>query len=214
MRRKPNRGFEGIAIAPDGSRVFAILQSPLLNPDKKSGEASRTIRIVALDTSNASDPKLAGVYLYQTQAYGEVGAAEQDDVVIGDMAAVSATKLLVGERDTQERGTHNMVFLVDLAGATDVSGRNDLGGKTLEQASESELQKAGVAYVAKSTVVDLAKLGFRPGKVEGLAIVDPTTLAVVSDNDFEIKEIDAKGKIVRSGQAPRLVVIRVPSPLQ
>lgn len=214
MRRKPNRGFEGIAIAPDGSRVFAILQSPLLNPDKKSGEASRTIRILALDTSNASDPKLAGVYLYQTQAYSEVGAAEQDNIVVGDMAAVSATKLLVGERDSQEGSTHNTVFLIDLARATDVSGRNDLGGKTLEQASESELQKAGIAYVAKSTVVDLAQLGFRPGKVEGLALVDPTTLAVVSDNDFGIKEIDAKGRIVRSGQAPRLVVIRVPSPLQ
>ena len=38
MMRKPNRGFEGIAISPDGSRLFVMLQSPLLNPDKKTGE--------------------------------------------------------------------------------------------------------------------------------------------------------------------------------
>lgn len=214
MRRKPNRGFEGIAISPDGSRVFAILQSPLLNPDQKSGEASRTIRIVALDTSTANAPSLAGVYLYQAQAYSEVGGTQQDDIIIGDMAAVSGTKLLVSERTSQNDGSHNKVYMIDLASATDVSTLNDVGGKPLEKASESDLQKASVSYVAKTMVVDLAKLGFRPSKFEGLALVDPTTLAVVSDNDFGIKGIDTRGKIIGSGQAPRLVVVRLPAPLQ
>lgn len=213
-RRKPNRGFEGIAIAPDGSRVFAMLQSPLLNPDAKSGESSRHVRIVVLDTSDPNDPKLAGVYVYQTEAAAEVGAAEQDDIKIGDIAAVSRTRILVGERDSEEGGPHKKVYLVDLAGATDVSARSEVNGRTIEQASEVELRRAGIEYARKSLVVDLAKLGFSPDKFEGLALIDPTTIAVVNDNDFGVAAIDSRGRVVRSGAAPRLVVIRVPDPLQ
>ena len=39
-------------------------------------------------------------------------------------------------------------------------------------------------------------------------------LAVVNDNDFGVAAIDSRGRVVRSGNAPRLVVIRVPEPLQ
>ena len=63
-------------------------------------------------------------------------------------------------------------------------------------------------------VVDLAKLGFSPDKFEGLALIDSTTIAVVNDNDFGVSAIDSRGRVVRGGSAPRLVVIRVPEPLQ
>lgn len=38
--RKNNRGFEGIAIAPNG-KIYAIIQSPILYPDKATGEGSQ-----------------------------------------------------------------------------------------------------------------------------------------------------------------------------
>ncbi|MCC6175924.1 MAG: esterase-like activity of phytase family protein [Chloroflexi bacterium] len=213
-RKKVNRGFEGIALSPDGSRLFAILQSPLSNPDKKAGEASRNIRLLVLDTSNAADPKPIGTYIYQTQPYDQVGAAEQDDVKIGDMAGVSATRVLVAERDSTEGGNHKKVYLVDLAQATDVTGRSSIGGRTLEQASDADLRRAGVTVAAKSMVVDLAQLGFRPDKLEGLALVNPTTIAVVNDNDFGVGAIDKQGRVVREGYPPRLIVVRVPQAIQ
>jgi sugar lactone lactonase YvrE len=37
--RKGNRGFEGIALAPDGKTVYVVLQSPLSNPDGDTGQA-------------------------------------------------------------------------------------------------------------------------------------------------------------------------------
>ncbi len=214
LKRKPNRGFEGVGIAPDGSRVFALMQSPVSNPDKKTGEASRHLRLVVLDTSESNEPKLAAMYVYQTEAYTSVGAEEQDDVKIGDLAAVSATRLLVAERDSDEDGKHKKVYLIDLAGATDILNREDFGGKTLEQASEADLRRLGVEYVRKSLALDLAKLGYRPEKFEGLALVDPFTIAAVNDNDFEIDSIDARGKIAKSGTASRLVVVRFPDPIQ
>jgi len=214
QRRKVNRGFEGLTISPDGTRVFAMIQSPLLNPDKKSGEDSRNLRILVLDTTDATSPKVAGMYLYQTEVASDVGAKVQDNIKIGDIAAVSRTRILVAERDSEDGGTHKKVYTIDLADATDVTGRNDINGKTVEQSSESELRAAGINYVTKSMSVDLAKLGFRPDKFEGLALVDSTTIAVVNDNDFGVQSIDTHGKVVRTGSPPRLVVIRVPDPLQ
>jgi hypothetical protein len=212
--RKPNRGFEALSVSPDGTRLFAMVQSPLLNPDKKSGEASRHIRIAVFDTSNGDNPKLAGIYVYQTQKASDVGAAEQDEIKIGDMAAVSGTRILVGERDSVDGGKHKTVYLVDLAGATDVSQNDEFNGKTVEQLSDSDLKKAGVDTVRKTMVVDLAKLGFTPDKFEGLALIDSTTIAVVNDNDFGVSAIDSRGRVVRGGASPRLVIVRVPEPLQ
>ena len=107
-------------------------------------------------------------------------------------------------------------YTIDLTDATDITGKDDVGGgKTVEQASESDLRAAGINYVKKTLAVDLAKLGFRPDKFEVAgADRDSTTIAVVNDNDFGIEAIDKTGKVVRTGSPPRLVVIRVPEPLQ
>jgi hypothetical protein len=212
--RKANRGFEGMALSPDGTRLFVMLQSPLLNPDKKAGEASRNVRIAVFDTTDGDNPKLNGVYVYLTQKAEDVGAAEQDEIKIGDMAAVSRTRIIVGERDSVDGGKHKKVYLVDLAGATDISQNDQFNGKTVEQLTDSDLKKAGVDTVRKTMVVDLARLGFTPDKFEGLALVDSTTIAVVNDNDFGVSAVDSRGRVVRNGPSPRLVIVRVPEPLQ
>jgi hypothetical protein len=213
-RRRVNRGFEGLAVSPDGTRVFAMLQSPLANPDDKTAENSRNIRILVLDIGDANSPKLAGVYVYLTQSANEAGVKKQDNIKIGDIAAISRTMILVGERDSEEGGSYKTVYKVDLSNATDLSSRDDIGGRTIEAASDSDFRSGGVEVARKSMAVDLAKLGFRPDKFEGLALIDSTTIAVVNDNDFGVQSIDTRGRVVRQGQPPRLVVIRVPEPLQ
>jgi hypothetical protein len=209
VKRKANRGFEGIAVAPDGSRVFAIMQSPLSNPGKKEGEGSRVHRIVALDTSNPNDVSLHGVYLYMAEDAQRVRAPEQDDIKVGDMAAVSSTRLLVAQRDSREGGPHRTVYAVDIADATNVRSRDSVSGKTLEQLSESDLKKANIEPVSKEPVVDLAKLGFKIEKFEGLTIVDDTTLAITGDNDFGLAEADKNGEIQLTSQPSRLMIVRL-----
>ena len=186
-----------------------------MNPDKKTAEDSRNVRMVVLNTTDATDAGRRRHVRLPDRGCSRCWCEDQDDLKIGDIAAVSTTRILVGERDSNEGGTHKKVYLIDISGATDVTDKDNVGGgKTVEQASESELMQAGIDYVKKSMAVDLAKLGFRPDKFEGLALIDSTTIAVVNDNDFGVRSIDKSGKVVRSGSPPRLVVIRVPDPLQ
>src|SRR5262245_40536614 len=43
--RQDNRGFEGLAITPDGNKVLAVLQDPLVNePGPNNGRNGRTLR--------------------------------------------------------------------------------------------------------------------------------------------------------------------------
>ncbi|MFN0074537.1 MAG: esterase-like activity of phytase family protein [Chloroflexota bacterium] len=209
LKRKANRGFEGLAIAPDGSRVYAIMQSPLSNPSRKDGEQSRVHRIVALDTSGP-DVTLQGVYLYLAEEASKVRAPEQDDIKIGDLAAISDTRLLVAERDSREGGPHRMVYAVDIANATNVRSRESVSGKTLEQHSEADLRKANIEPARKDVVVDLARLGFRLEKFEGLAIVDDTTLAITADNDFGLAEADKNGLVELTSVPSRIMIVRLP----
>lgn len=179
LERKPNRGFEGIAISPDGQTVFAIMQSALWLPDRATGESSRNIRLLALDVSG--DPRLAGIYVYRAEPFGAVGGLAQDGIKVGDLAAVSATHLLAIERDTGFGGSHRKIYQLELEAATNLLGRD---GMPLEALSDDDLARAGIQPVGKRLVVDLYDLGFAHVLVEGLAIVDDTTIAVSNDNNY------------------------------
>jgi hypothetical protein len=209
--RKANRGFEGIAINLDGTRLFAIMQSPLSNPDKDTGEASRNVRLLTLDLSGG-EPRVDGMYVYRTEPFSQVGAAEQDDVKVGDMAALSAGRLLVVERDSTVGGGFKMVYRVDLSDATNILGRSSFGGRTLEQAEEGDLARLGIRPVVKAAVVNVADLGWRHEKFEGLAIVDESTIAVVNDDDFGISGFDG-GRPQPNGVPTQLAIIHLPGRL-
>ncbi|MET1083710.1 MAG: esterase-like activity of phytase family protein [Burkholderiales bacterium] len=68
--RRDNRGFEGIAISPDGNTLDAIVQNPLATPcsgtDPISGETFQgnnnrsATRIVKIDITQASQSVLSG----------------------------------------------------------------------------------------------------------------------------------------------------------
>ena len=61
-RRKINRGFEGLAISADEKTLYAVLQSPLLNPDRKTGDGSRNTRVVVFDIEKG---KTVAEYAYR-----------------------------------------------------------------------------------------------------------------------------------------------------
>jgi len=48
-KTKINRGFEGLALGNDEKTLFIVLQSPLLNPDTETGNASRSTRVLVFD---------------------------------------------------------------------------------------------------------------------------------------------------------------------
>ena len=80
-----------------------------------------------------------------------------------------------------------------LTGATDVSGyTGTVGatGKTVDQLTTAELVANNIKPLYKMLHVDLATAGYNQmEKVEGLALIDPWTLAVINDNDFGVANI-------------------------
>jgi hypothetical protein len=208
MKHKDNRGFEGISISPDGSTLFVMLQSPLAAPDEDTAESSRNIRMLTLDVSNTNKPTVNGMYAYIAESGGKYGVS-QDDVRIGDIAAVSTSKLLVIERDNQSGGRHKKVYLVDLSSASNVLQTRISRNRSLEELDTADLKGAGIKPVSKSMVADLARYGYDPEKVEGLAIIDEKTLAVVNDNDFGLGGYDDQGNSISNGIETRLSLVRL-----
>jgi hypothetical protein len=214
-KRRGNRGMEGIALSPDGTRLFGAMQNPLNDPTQAAGAASRNCRIVTLDPRGRAGtvPRVTGVYVYQHEIAATVGVPQQGDIKTGDIAAVSATALLVAERDSQAGGPFRCLYHLDLSAATNILGRDDFGGRTLEQLSDSDLRAAGVSPARKTFVCNVQGLGYEAEKLEGLAIVDRQTVAICNDNDFGFSGFGPDGRAIPAGVATRLQLIRLPWPL-
>jgi hypothetical protein len=187
-QRRANRGFEAIAL--EGSKVYAFIQSALDNPDTvndATSRASRNLRIVEFD---AASQTVTAEYLYNLRDISGAGDARTDK--LGDAVALGNGRFMVIERDDRLGFDANkLIYEIDLKGATDIHNPANLGGvpagKTLEQLTEAELAAAGIKPVFKRLATNLAALGYvGVSKPEGLALVDATTLAVINDNDFGI----------------------------
>lgn len=203
--RKANRGFEGLALGPDGRTLYVTLQSPLANPDGDAGEASRAGRILAFDLETE---RPAAEYLYRFEVGPEFDPApevDQDEMKLSGVVALDATTLLVLERTDEVA----RLYRADLAAATDI-----LGGEWDDAATSPSLEAlsdpvaAGVVPVVKTLAVDLEAVPGMPDKIEGVAVLDPTTVAVANDNDFDIGEFDAEGRNRGEGLGSSLLVLR------
>ena len=67
LKRKLNRGFEGLAISPDDKTLYIALQSPLVNPTTAAGNVARNTRILAFDINRE---EIVGEYVYRFQFTG------------------------------------------------------------------------------------------------------------------------------------------------
>jgi len=183
-RRKPNRGFESLALTPDGRRLYAILQSPLLHPDRATGEASRLLRVLVLDAASLEPVAEHVIVAEPAESFGE---AEQAKMKVGDATAATALALLIVEGvDARSR-----VYRADFSRATNLLGSrwDDPDARpALESLAPDALRAHGIVPAAKSLVADLpAALPGIPAKTEGLALVDPVTLALGNDNEFGVR---------------------------
>jgi hypothetical protein len=76
-----------------------------------------------------------------------------------------------------------------------------------------DLAASSIVVLPKILTADLSKLSGVPDKVEGLVVLDQTTVAIVSDNDFDIGKFDEHGNNVGQGVKTKVVVIGLPQPL-
>ena len=193
-RRRINRGFEGVVVQ-DG-KVYAFMQSPLRNPVTLSNanlNAMRNVRVVELDPKTGATRQ----FLYVLDNPNLGGATNSRADKVGDVAALGDGQFLLIERDDDAIDSdapekiEKKVYRFSFEGATDVTGMPDLiNGRSLDQMTAGELAAAGVTPIAKTLHVDLAAAGYNAvEKVEGLAVLSPSTIAVINDNDFTVGDI-------------------------
>jgi hypothetical protein len=204
-KRRPNRGFEGIACTPNG-KAYAILQAPMYNPDKAAGESSRLQRILEIDPQTDA----TRMFVYEHEAPTE--KLKNKEWSIGDMAAINDHEFLVLEHAAKKDENVKKIFKIDISQATPIT-REDFNGKTLEQLENAENCIAnGIKPVQKTLYIDLLVNGWDPShkKLEGITVVNDTTIVVINDNDFGVDSPEADGVLVNTGNRTVLYQFTVP----
>ncbi|WP_026604225.1 esterase-like activity of phytase family protein [Methylomonas sp. 11b] len=180
--KRTNRGFEGLAISPDGKFAFAMLQSAMLDEGAGNGSVSR---IVKFDTATG---EAVAQYAYQMKRSGQGQGTSA-------LVAINDHEFFVLERNNRGvgvgatfAGADKEVYKIDLNGATDVSGIDlDAVGAVYSKVSKS-------AQFLDLDANTLAALGNKsPEKWEGLAIgpklADGSYLMLAgTDNDYSVTQ--------------------------
>ena len=194
MKRQLNRGIEGIALAPDESALYAIVQNPLANPNADAYKKASATRILKLDLKSR---QVVGEYVYTldpAESFKNDKSDKQSDVRISELTAVGVDQLIVLERIAKTTTLH----AIDLGAATNILGTDWDKVETspsLEQTAAADLAAKGITPVSKRLWLDSSTYPELPEKVEGVAIVDGKELVLINDDDFGIE--GAKTRIVR-----------------
>jgi hypothetical protein len=176
--RQSNRGMEGLAISPDGGKLYGVMQSPLIQDgglDAAGKRVGLNARIVEIDTVTGD----AREFLYPLDDKGNG---------ISEILAVNDREFLVLERDGKVGAEAKIkkIYKIDIAAASDI--------RAVKQLPVSGIP-AGITPVGKSLFIDLLNPAFGlagasfPEKIEGLAFGPDLEdgrhlLLVVNDNDF------------------------------
>ena len=205
-KRKINRGFEGLALSDDEKTLYIALQSPLLNPDRKTGDASRNTRVLVFDIASE---KVTAEYAYRFDVSSEFDPNlknSPDEMKLSGVAFLNPTTLLVLERTDLVAKLYN----VDISKATNILNTEWDDPKTAPALEAlHDPARAQVRVLPKSLVLDLSSLYGMPEKIEGIALLDRHTIAVANDNDFDSEDskYDAEGNDIGKGKKTQILVI-------
>jgi len=184
-RRQINRGFEALALSPEGSSLFLAFQSPLAHPDEEAHEKATHVRLWRLDAETGA---MQAQYLYPLdhpksfRRDCEAGEFKRKDVKVSELACLGGGALLVLERGSQTTKLYRVTLDESLA----------LGPEHLDPATRptiEELSGTGdpLPALAKDLLFTSDDFPEVSRDLEGVAILSPTELILVSDNDFGVE---------------------------
>jgi predicted extracellular nuclease/2',3'-cyclic-nucleotide 2'-phosphodiesterase (5'-nucleotidase family) len=208
-QRRSNRGFEAVAL--EGNKLYAFIQSALDNPDTANDAASRASRNLRVLEFDITTQTVTGEYLYILDSLGGSGNARTDK--LGDAVSLGNGKFLVVERDDRSSTSANkLIYEIDLKGATNIYTAVNSTGKTIEQLSVDELVAANLLPVTKRLVTNAAALGYTGiEKLEGLALIDANTIALINDNDFGVGGSTAQDGVISGATVPATIKLGIVS---
>jgi hypothetical protein len=184
-KRQLNRGFEAIAVSGDGKWLFMAFQSPLAHPDEAAHERARHVRLWRLD---AATLEVIDQYLYPLDAPASFvrdaakGELDWSDLKVSELTWLGEDRLLVLERASET----TKIYQVTLTDQPTVDLRH------LEIAmrpSVEELSGSGedLPALTKELIFSSDDANEVAPDLEGMAILSPTELLLVNDNDFGVE---------------------------
>ncbi|HEX6375731.1 MAG TPA: esterase-like activity of phytase family protein [Allosphingosinicella sp.] len=186
-RRQLNRGFEAIALTGDGNWLFLAFQSPLAHPDEQAHEQGRHVRLWRL---HAGTGEIAAQYLYPfdpPETFRRDQARQPlrwSDLKVSELCWAGAAGLLVLERGSQTTKIY----------AVAPSERFELDPSHLDPATRPTVEQLSARAGGPDLPVLAKRLLFSSddapeiaADLEGMAILSPSELLLVNDNDFGVE---------------------------
>lgn len=206
--RRQNQGLEGMSVTPDGTRLFAVMQSALVQDTNGTNQQTRNnTRLFVYDVAGANreNPVLIGQYVVKLPQFHSTGsgAAVNRTAAQSEIIALNGTSFLMLPRDGNGLGTgttspivFKSVQLVDFATATNILGMYDAEGAAVSPAGVLRPEVKAAASMEVINMLeptDLAKFGLNKNtnpsnantlneKMEGMALVPD--LSTPAANDF------------------------------
>jgi len=208
--REDNRGFEGVALSPDGKTLYAVLQSGLTQDGGKESGATRLLTFDALTGSPKSE---YAIRLTDPVSLGKKGKKLKSKAIsLTELTFLPDGRLIAIERDNRgqdgsadpKQAVLKQIITLDPKGATDLLALADKPYSL--RLSDPKFKKLdaqqNIQYVKTSTLFDFESLDLPskglaweklPEKWEGLAILPDSRLFVIADNDFLTPELTIGG---------------------
>ena len=185
-----SRGFEGMALSADGSKLYPMLEGPL------RADENRT-RLLVSEFDLAARRYTGAIWYYRLESPAHN---------IGDMTAINATQFLVIERDNNEgaAAAFKKVFLVDMA-------RQDQGYAYKTEVVDllAIADPDGISGSDARAVRLGNPFGMPFVTIESVLMLDPQTMVIVNDNNYPF----SNGRRPGSPDDNEFIQIRLPQPL-
>ncbi|MFP4126185.1 MAG: esterase-like activity of phytase family protein [Alphaproteobacteria bacterium] len=203
-----SRGFEGMAVAPDGTTLYPVFEGPLWDEEtgafETDGDGNAYLRILAFDT--AEQAFTGEAYKYRL---------EDPDHAIGDVNMIDASRALVIERDGGEGdprlacadaprpdcfnqpAAFKRVYLVDFARADADDFVEKVGYVDLLNIQDPN----GVAL--HGTIDGVFTFPFVT--IENVDVVDGTHIVVANDNNLPF----SSGRTIGAADANEFILLAV-----
>ncbi len=186
--KRTNRGFEGLAISPDGLFAYAMLQSAMLDEGGSGGSVNR---IVKFDTGSG---EAVAQYAYRMKRSGQGQG-------ISSLVALNDHEFLVLERNNRGvgigaefAGADKELYKIALTGATDVSAIDlDSGSPFTAVSKSAQFLDLDINRIDLDGDGDIESPGKSPEKWEGLSIGPKLNdgsylLLAGTDNDYSVTQ--------------------------
>ncbi|MBR7780257.1 esterase-like activity of phytase family protein [Undibacterium rugosum] len=219
LKRRANRGMEGLSLEVATGKLNGFIQSPL-----DDGKASYVVPGASIATNESIkdyakfnrwvefDPATEKTKLYAYPIDStQYSAGKTGNAKLGDMVSLGNGKFIVIEQGTDSNGkAFNKLMLVQVpANVTDIAAMgSDLEKSSMTGAAVNGVNFANIVLLKKTQLFDLNNAGWLAEKAEGLALVDDYTLALTNDNDFGMKTVivDPNGVIIPGADVTKCTV--------